>query len=120
MKEWWERCGQKILVAGAVCGALTAIFIFLAQLEPYRFWATAAEVQTLADRLYPITISEQRRVIAKIQLDLERALAVPVMERTPQQAQMILDLRVELQKANEGLAEMLTERAQFRARPRSQ
>lgn len=114
-QTWWSRCGVNFRMFAIAAASATTILVFWGQIEPYRFWATASEVQLLAERLYPPTIADQRRVITSIERDLDIAQSIRPTARSEKQHQKIQDLKIDLQRAQDELSNMINERARFRA-----
>lgn len=107
---WFKR---RVIAAGAVAGAVAAIFLSLSYMDQYRWWVWASEFQIVASRIYEATIPEQRRVVSSIERDLERAKSVPPARRNAKDTRRIIDLEGDLAKEQETLKKLYDERARF-------
>ena len=112
-KQVWCWVKNKVFVAGGLAGALTAIIVTISYIDQYRWWVWASEFRIVANRVYEVTIPEQRRVISGIERDLERAKSVPPSQRDVKDVMRIIDLEEEKAKAKENLDKLYDERELF-------
>lgn len=107
---WFKK---RLIAAGMIAGAVTALFIAGGYIDQVRWWVWASEFKLVASRVYEVTIPEQRRVISSIQRELERAKSVPPAKRKALDIRKINDLEEDLANALEKLESLVDERARF-------
>ena len=107
---WFKK---RLLAAGGIAGALVAIFVATSHIDKYRWWVWASEFQIVANRVYELTIPEQRRVISSIKRDLERATSVPPAQRDLKDIRKINELEEDLAHEQENLDRLYDERERF-------
>lgn len=113
LKEIFDCFVCRIKAAGVIATALVAILISYSYLDAYRWWIWRTEFQAVAGRVYEATIPEQRRVVSSVHRLLERAKAIPPVQRDLNDDVRINQLESDLKAEEENLRELVEERAKF-------